>query len=39
MKHFTADCVLLVFADAHYDEADYIRDYEEFKTFIKTEGK
>ena len=39
MKHFTADCVLLVFADAHYDEADYIRDYEEFKTFITTEMK
>lgn len=30
MKNFTPDCVLLVFADAHYDEADYIRDYDEF---------
>lgn len=30
MKNFTPDCVLLVFADAHYDEADYIRDYNEF---------
>lgn len=30
MKNFTSDCVLLVFADAHYDEADYIRDYHEF---------
>jgi dTDP-4-dehydrorhamnose 3,5-epimerase-like enzyme len=39
MKNFTPDCVLLVFADAHYDENDYIRDYEEFKTFITTEMK
>ena len=30
MKNFTPACVLLVFADAHYDEADYIRDYHEF---------
>ena len=30
MKNFTPDCVLVVFADAHYDEADYIRDYDEF---------
>jgi dTDP-4-dehydrorhamnose 3,5-epimerase-like enzyme len=25
------DCVLLVLADKHYDETDYIRDYKEFK--------
>jgi dTDP-4-dehydrorhamnose 3,5-epimerase-like enzyme len=31
MKNFTPDCVLLVFADNFYDEADYIRDYEGFK--------
>ena len=30
MKNFTPDCVLLVFADAHYDEADYIRAYNGF---------
>lgn len=30
MRNFTTDCVLLVFADAFYDEADYIRNYEEF---------
>ena len=30
MKNFTPDCVLVVFADAHYDEADYTRDYDEF---------
>jgi len=31
MRNFTSDCVLLVLADQHYDEADYIRNYDEFK--------
>ena len=31
---FSSDCVLLVLADQHYDEADYIRDYEEFKKWV-----
>ena len=31
MFDFSDDCVLLVFADAHYDEIDYIRDYATFK--------
>lgn len=31
MYDFTADCVLLVLADDYYDEADYIRDYQEFE--------
>jgi len=30
MHDFTPDCVLLVLASEHYDEADYIRDYERF---------
>ena len=30
MHDFTADCVLLVLASKHYDEADYIRDYDDF---------
>ncbi|MBI3285122.1 MAG: WxcM-like domain-containing protein [Burkholderiales bacterium] len=30
MKDFTADCVLLVLADRHYDESDYLRNYAEF---------
>lgn len=30
MSDFSADCVLMVLADAPYDEADYIRDYDEF---------
>ncbi len=30
MSDFSEDCVLMVLADAAYDEADYIRDYAEF---------
>ena len=30
MHEFSDDCVLLVLADEHYDEADYIRDYKNF---------
>ena len=30
MRDFSDDCVLLVLADAPYDEADYIRDYATF---------
>lgn len=30
MHDFSSDCVLLVLASEHYDEADYIRDYQEF---------
>jgi len=31
MSEFSSDCVLLVIASEHYDEADYIRCYERFK--------
>jgi dTDP-4-dehydrorhamnose 3,5-epimerase-like enzyme len=30
MHDFSSDCVLMVFADAEYDEADYIRDRDKF---------
>lgn len=30
MYDFSKDCVLMVLADSHYDEGDYIRDYDEF---------
>ena len=30
MHDFSPECVLMVFADAEYDEADYIRDRAEF---------
>ena len=35
MKNFSEDCVLLVFADQHYDESDYIRNYSDFLNAIK----
>lgn len=31
MKEFSKDAVLMVLASEHYDEGDYIRDYENFK--------
>ena len=30
MSDFSEDCVLMVLADAAYDEADYIRDHDDF---------
>ena len=36
MKDFSSDCVLLVIASEHYDESDYIRDYEKFKKVTKS---
>lgn len=32
MHDFSTDCVLIVLADDYYNEADYIRDYNVFKT-------
>lgn len=31
MYDFSPDCVLMVLADAYYDENDYIRDYTDFQ--------
>ncbi len=42
MFDFSPDCVLMVLADAYYDEADYIRDYANFLTEVtklKSEDK
>lgn len=33
MHDFSPDCVLLVFASEHYDEDDYIRNYDQFLAF------
>jgi len=38
MHDFSEDCVLMVLASEYYDEADYIRDYGEFKKYIKNGG-
>lgn len=34
MHDFSADCVLLVLASEHYDESDYIRNYDQFKQMV-----
>lgn len=36
MSVFSEDCVLLVLASDHYDEADYIRDYNEFLSEVES---
>lgn len=35
MSDFSPDCVLLVLADRNYDEADYIRDYDQFRLEVE----
>jgi dTDP-4-dehydrorhamnose 3,5-epimerase-like enzyme len=30
MKDFSEDCVIVVVASDHYDESDYVRDYDKF---------
>ena len=35
MHDFSADCVLLVLASEYYDEADYVREYDEFLGLVK----
>ena len=34
MRYFSSDCVLLVLASEHYDEADYIRNYQDFLRIV-----
>lgn len=36
MRNFSPDCVLLVLADRHYDESEYIRNYDEFLEWKKS---
>ena len=38
MFDFSPDAVLIVFASEYYDEADYIRDYDDFLRFVKEES-
>ena len=35
MHEFSPDCVMLVLASEHYDEKDYIRNYEDFLRLVK----
>lgn len=38
MHDFSDDCVLLVLASEHYDEADYIRNYDKFIETVKNDS-
>ena len=38
MKDFTEDCILVVLASEHYDESDYIREYDKFLKLVKLNG-
>ena len=38
MHAFSPDCVLLVLADAPYDESDYIRDHAAFVRLVKAQS-
>jgi dTDP-4-dehydrorhamnose 3,5-epimerase-like enzyme len=35
MKNFTPDCILVVLASDHYNEKDYIRNYEKFLELVR----
>ncbi|MCT7469070.1 FdtA/QdtA family cupin domain-containing protein [Aliarcobacter cryaerophilus] len=35
MKNFSSDCVLVILASEHYDESDYISDYDKFLKEVK----
>lgn len=35
MTKFSPDCVILVTANDHYNEDDYIRDYEDFLRYVR----
>ncbi|MBI4032688.1 FdtA/QdtA family cupin domain-containing protein [Candidatus Berkelbacteria bacterium] len=34
LKTMSTDCILLVLTSTVFDEADYLRNYEEFKTYV-----
>jgi dTDP-4-dehydrorhamnose 3,5-epimerase-like enzyme len=38
MYEFSSDCVLIVLASEHYDESDYIRDYDEFLKLAQSDS-
>ena len=38
MYDFSPDAVLMVLASEHYDENDYIRDYDRFLKWVKEES-
>lgn len=39
MYDFSIDCVLMVLADQYYNEDDYIRNYQDFLTYVQNQKK
>lgn len=39
MYDFSSDCVLMVLADEHYNESDYIRNYPDFLKYLSDNDK
>jgi hypothetical protein len=39
LKEFTPDAVCLVLASEHFDETDYIREYDEFKRLARADRR
>lgn len=39
MFDFSSDAVLMVLASELYDEADYIRNYDDFLEFVKNQNE
>lgn len=37
--NFSSDCVVMVLASEHYDEADYIRNYDKFLEIVNGDSK
>jgi dTDP-4-dehydrorhamnose 3,5-epimerase-like enzyme len=35
MFEFSKDCILMILADQHYDESDYVRNYNNFLNLVK----
>jgi WxcM-like, C-terminal len=38
LSNFSTNAVCLIFASTHYDEADYVRDYDEFRAMRAEQG-
>ena len=36
IDNFSADCVLLVLTSDYYDEDDYIRDFDEYLSYVQS---
>jgi hypothetical protein len=39
LENFSTNAVCLIFASRHYDEADYVRDYDEFRALRSADDR